>query len=81
MRWTCEALRSDRQVGAFGLPLLDAVFAEEALAGCVGFAEGFGGVHLADGHEGDGGGVAVGAGAGVGDFVLYSFEVGSDGHG
>jgi hypothetical protein len=38
-------------------------------------------MHFADGHEGDGAGIAVSAGAGVGDFVLYSFEVGSDGHG
>ena len=58
------------EFGSLGLPLLNAVFAEEALAGCVGFADGFGGMHLADGHEGDGAGVAVGAGAGVGDFVL-----------
>jgi len=69
------------EFGAFGLPFLDAIFAEEALAGFVGFADGFGGMHLADGHEGDGAGVAVGAGAGVGDFVLQAFEVGSDGHG
>ena len=30
--------------GVFGLHLLDAVFAEEALAGGVGFEDGFGGV-------------------------------------
>ena len=61
-------------------PLLNAVFAEEALAGGVGFEDGFGRMHLADGHEGDGGGVAVGAGAGVGDLVADALEVGGDGH-
>ena len=39
--------------GGFFCEFLDAVFAEEALAGGVGFQDGFGGVHLADGHEGD----------------------------
>jgi hypothetical protein len=56
--------------GAFGLPLLHAVFAEEALAGFVCLAKSFGGIHFTDGHKGDGAGFAVGTGAGVGDFVL-----------
>ena len=66
--------------GLFRLPLLDAVFAEEALAGGVGFEDGLGRVHLADGHEGDGAGRAVGPGAGVGDLVADALEVGGDGH-
>ena len=64
----------------FGLPFLDAVFAEEGLAGGEGFEDRVGGVRLADGHEVDGGGVAVGAGAGVGDFVADAGEVFGDGH-
>jgi hypothetical protein len=68
--------------GAFGflLPLLDTVFAEEALAGGVGFEEEVDGVELGNGHEGDLGGVAVGAGAGGGDFFVDVGEVGGDGH-
>jgi hypothetical protein len=68
----------------FGGELLDSVFAEEALAGGVGFEDNVGWVGLADGHEGDGGGVAVGAGAGVGDLIAEAFEVSGDagrGHG
>jgi len=63
-----------------GSEFLDAVFAEEALAGGVGFEDGFGGVHFADGHEGDGGGAATGAVADGGDFFAEGFEVGGDGH-
>ncbi len=67
--------------GEFGFPFLDAVFAEEALVGGVGFEDGIGGVGLADGHEGDGCGVAMGAGAGVCDLVAEAFEIGGDGGG
>ena len=63
------------------MPLLDAVFSEEALAGGVGLKDGFGGVGFADGHERDGGGVAVGTGAGGGDLVAELLEVCGDGHG
>jgi hypothetical protein len=65
----------------FCLPLLDAVFAEEALARGVGFEDGLGGVHLADGHEGDGRRIAVGASAGVGDIEAQALKVRGDGHG
>ncbi len=61
--------------GSFGLPLLHAVFAEEALAGGVGLEEEVDGVHLADGHKGYVGDGAVGAVAGVGDFVADAFQV------
>ena len=61
-----------------GGEFLDAVFAEEALAGGVGFKDGLGGVHLADGHEGYVGWRTMGAGAGVGDAVVELLEVGSD---
>ena len=70
-----------RKGGEFGGELLDAVFAEEALASSVGFENGLGGVGFADGHEGDGGGVAVGAGAGVVELVAEAFEIGGDGVG
>ena len=53
--------------GEFLRELLNAVFAEEAQAGGVGFEDGFGGMHLADGHEGDFGLGAVGEAAGEGD--------------
>jgi hypothetical protein len=60
---------------ALGLPFLDAIFAEESLAGFVGLEDGFGRMDLADGHEGDGGGGAVGAGAGICDVVPQAFEI------
>jgi hypothetical protein len=52
------------------LPFLDAVFAEETLAGGVGFEDGLGGVHFADGHESYGGWRTMGASAGIGDTVV-----------
>ncbi len=67
-------------VGGLGLPLLDAVFAEEALAGGVGFEQGGEGVHLAHCHQCNGGGVSVGAGAGFGDRSADLLEVCCDGH-
>jgi hypothetical protein len=59
---------------------LDSVFAEEALAGGVGFEDGIGGMHLADGHEGDFADGAVGAVAGGGDLLVEVSEVFRDGH-
>ena len=66
--------------GGFVRELLHAVFAEEALAGGVGFEDGLGGVHLADGHEGDFADGAVGAAAGGGDLLVEVSEVFGDGH-
>ena len=51
--------------GGFGEDFLDAVFAEEGLAGVDGFLDGFDGEGFRDGHEFDGGGGAVGAGGGA----------------
>ena len=67
------------EVREFGGELLDAVFAEEALAGGVGFEDGLGGMHFADGHERYVGWRTVGAGAGVGDAVVELLEVSCDG--
>ena len=62
----------------FGGEFLDAIFSEEALAGSVGFKDGLGGLHFADGHEGDLRSRAMGAGACVGDAVVDLPEIGSD---
>jgi hypothetical protein len=69
------------KVSGFGGELLDAVFAKEPLASCVGLKDGFSGVGLADGHQGDGSGVAVGVGAGCGDLVAQVVKVRGNGHG
>ena len=66
--------------GLLLLPLLDAVFAEEALAGGVSFEEGLYGMDFADGHEGDVGERAIGAGAGFGDLGADLGEIFGDGH-
>ena len=62
------------------MPLLDAVFAEEALAGGVGFEEGVDGVDFGDDHEGDIRAGAVGAVASFRDLRADAGEVGGDGH-
>ena len=83
LEWADEVDFKAFEVGGgfgFGLPLLDAVFAEEAVAGGVGFEEGSDGVDLGDGHEGYVVGRAVGAGAGVGDLGVDAGEVFGDGH-
>jgi hypothetical protein len=67
-------------VSGFFLELLDAVFAEEALASGVGFDDHFDGMDFADGHEGDFALGAVGAAAGVGDLLVQVGEVFRDGH-
>ena len=67
-------------VRRFLLELLDAVFAEEALAGGVGFEDHLGGMHLADGHQGDFALGAVGAAAGFGNLFVQVGEVFGDGH-
>ena len=79
LEWADEVdLRGGEEIGegcALGLPLLDAVFAEESLAGFEGFKESLGGLDFADGHECDGVGGTVGAGAGVADFIMYAGEI------
>ena len=58
-------VRSERR--EFGGGLLDAIFAKNGLAGLEGGGNGFGGVRLADGDEGDVGWGAASAGGGRGD--------------
>jgi hypothetical protein len=62
------------------LELLNAVFAEEAVAGGVGLEQGGDGVELADGHQGDVGWGPVGAAAGLGDLVVEEGEICFNGH-
>jgi len=64
----------------FLLKLLDAVFAEETLAGGVGFEDDVEGMDFADGHEGDVGFGAVGAMTGGGDLFSKAGYIFSDGH-
>ena len=66
--------------GGFFLKFLDAVFSEEAEAGGVGFEDGFCGMDFGDGHEGDGGFVALGPAAGGGDGFADGDEVSGYGH-
>ena len=68
-------VRQAEDGGGFFGELLDTVFAEEALAGGVGFEDGFGGVHLADCHDCYFAGGAIGAAAGGGDLVVEVGEV------
>jgi len=63
------------EVRTLGLPFLDAVFAEQALAGGVGFEDRAGGMDFANGHESDGFGGTVGAGAGVGDLIVEVLQI------
>ena len=62
-------------LGIFVGEFLDAVFAEEALSGSVGFEDCVGGEGLADGHQGNVGGVAASALRGGGDAVANRGEV------
>jgi len=73
-----EAGRGRDEIGegeSLGLPFLNAIFAEQALPGLVGFKNGLGGMDFADGHEGDAGGGAVGTRADVGNVILEAFEI------
>lgn len=65
--------------GGFGEDFLDAVFAEEGLAGVDGFLDGFDGEGFRDGHEFDGGGVAIGAGGGAVEAVADGGETVEEG--
>ena len=63
-----------------GLPLLDAVFAEVADAGGVGFADSFDGERLRDSDEGDFLRLAPGARGGTSDAFADVVEIGGNGH-
>ena len=63
-----------------GSEFLDAVFAEEAQAGGVGFDYSFGRMHFADSHERNFGVGPVGSAAGCGDLFADAGEIFGERH-